>query len=229
MQVVNPCVYVQSFDPARVLKNIELAGRVCYKSEDKIAEGSAERFIQSIVKHGHESVLEHEKLTVKFVTDRATANQIVRHRLASYSQESTRYCNYTLPKFGQEITVIRPVFSDNKQAYNAWYSACERAERSYFVLMSLPGITPEHARSVLPHSLKTELFMTANIREWRHVLKLRASSSTHPETRRLMIPLLLYLKKALPPLFSDIPYDTEFPASLYAKVRSLEDGSLLLP
>lgn len=228
LRIIDPCVYVQPFDPDRLLRSIELAGRVCYKSEDRITADSAEQFVRKLISRGHESVLEHEKITVKFVTDRATANQIVRHRLCSYSQESTRYCNYASEKFGQEITVIRPVIVDtDHRIYQVWRAACQQAETAYFQLLSLPGVQPEDARFVLPHSLKTELFMTANIREWRHVLRLRAACSAHPEMRRLMIPLLLYFRQVLRPLFEDIPWDYDFPSAWCVKVLSLDDDTIL--
>lgn len=223
MLVTRPCVYVPAnLDGNRIIKNIELAGRVCYKSEDRITGTSAHTFVSNIIKRGHESVLEHEKITVKFVCDRSVSHQIVRHRLASFSQESARYCNYSLDRFGGEITVVQPYFVDNIDAYDTWYSACLAAEQAYMDLIRA-GLPAELARSVLPHSVKTELFVTANIREWRHIFKLRAAKSAYIELRRIVIPLLLHFRDKIPVLFDDIEYDTELPQSLYADVRLMLD------
>lgn len=189
---------------AKILKHIERCGRVCYKSEEKIADGSAERFVQNIIRRGHESVLEHASITVRFICDRGVSHEIVRHRLASYSQESTRYCNYAQDKFEKEITVIEPCFmrhGDN--GYSAWWSACREAEECYFELLER-GRTPQEARSVLPNSLKTEVVMTANLREWRHFLRLRTSTAAHPQMREVACMLLDQLRGLVPIVFDDI-------------------------
>lgn len=187
-----------------ILKRIEQAGRVCYKSEDKITDESAVKFAQNIIKRGHEAVLEHCSFTVKFIVDRGVSHEIVRHRVASYCQESTRYCNYSKDKFGNEITVIKPCFWDeNSNLYTDWKSAMRMAESHYFELLE-HGATPQEARAVLPNSLKTEVVMTANIREWRHFLKLRTSSAAHPQIREVAIPLLKELQEKIPVFFYDI-------------------------
>lgn len=193
-----------------ILERIEQCGRVCYKSEDKITKDSAKVFCANILKRGHEAVLEHCSFTVKFIVDRGVSHEIVRHRVASYCQESTRYCNYAKDKFGNEITVINPFFFDtgmgelsNSFVYDTWRHSCEVAERDYFKLLDM-GATPQEARSVLPNSLKTEVVMTANIREWRHFLKLRTSPSAHPQIREVAIPLLKELQTKVPVLFDDI-------------------------
>jgi thymidylate synthase (FAD) len=297
------------------MKHIESCGRVCYKSEHKITTDSYIKFIQNIIKRGHESVLEHgniilrcnkatttwfgamrtiiahrlnlevyirsteyavsanirawrdffkavkeinpeglvhfyplmrkydilfgdilseidpdikpykggifwieitmddlnenERLThhcetVRFITDRGISHEIVRHRPASFSQESTRYCNYSKDDFCGEITVIKPCFlSEHTQAWWGWYDGCKRAEDAYFNLLDI-GLTPQEARSVLPTSLKTEVVMTTNLREWRHFLKLRTASSAHPQIREIAIPLLAELKQRIPVVFDDI-------------------------
>lgn len=191
-------------DGAEILKRIELAGRVCYKSEDKITDGSAERFVRSLIQRGHESVLEHEKLTVRFICDRGVSHEIVRHRIASYSQESTRYCNYSKDGFGGEITVIKPLYlEEGTPSYDCWKDACEIAESAHFDMLEF-GCTPQEARSVLPNSLKTEVVMTANLREWRHFLKLRTAPAAHPQMRELTIPLLAELKRWIHAVFDDI-------------------------
>ena len=189
---------------AKILQKLERCGRVCYKSEDKITEGSAEKFIGMILKSGHESVLEHEKLTVKFVCDRGVTHEIVRHRIASYSQESTRYCNYSKDKFGNELTFIRPCFwADDSEEYAVWKQAMEEIEKSYVKLISL-GAKPEEARSILPNSLKTEIVCTMNLREWRHFFRLRTAERAHPQIREISVALLDELKKRIPVSFDDI-------------------------
>ena len=197
------------------LRHLELCARTAYKSEDKITEDgeSAKRMIRHLIKSGHESTLEHGGMTVKFTVDRGVSHEIVRHRLASYTQESTRYCNYSKAKFGNEITVIDPApmldpddeFEDILIGYNTWYDACYDAEKRYFEMLD-KGCSPQEARSVLPNSLKTEVVMTANWREWRNVLKLRTAKDAHPQIREVMIPLLDELKTHVPVLFDDISY-----------------------
>lgn len=187
-----------------VMKRIEEIGRVCYKSEDKITEDSYKKFISNLIKRGHESVLEHGSITVKFICDRGVSHEIVRHRLASYSQESTRYCNYSGDQFGNEITVIKPAFFEMGSAnYNAWYDACRSAEDAYFSLLN-NGASPQEARSVLPNSLKTEVVMTANIREWRHFFRLRCSPAAHPQMREVARKAFVKFYRAMPELFQDI-------------------------
>ena len=195
---------MDDIDGAKILQKLERCGRVCYKSEDKITEGSAEKFIGMILKSGHESVLEHEKLTVKFICDRGVTHEIVRHRIASYSQESTRYCNYSKDKFGNELTFIRPCFwADDSEGYAVWKQAMEEIEKTYVKLISL-GAKPEEARSILPNSLKTEIVCTMNLREWRHFFRLRTAERAHPQIREISVALLDELKKRIPVIFDDI-------------------------
>ena len=191
-----------------ILKPIETAGSVCYKSENNITDDSCITFCRNILGRGHEAVIEHSQLSIRFTVDRAIANELVRHRIASYCQESTRYVNYSKEKFGNEIKVIGPdegilpMGSDN---YNFWWSACKSAEESYMAMLS-NGVKPEIARNVLPLSTATEIIMTANIREWRSVMKLRTSSRAHPQMRSIMRSLLDELKQKIPVLFDDITY-----------------------
>lgn len=195
---------ITPLDGGVILKRIEQCGRVCYKSEDKITEDSAPAFVATIVKRGHEAVLEHCSFTVKFICDRGVSHEIVRHRLASYCQESTRYCNYSKGDFGSEITVIEPCYLNKDTfAYDEWKEACRRAETAYFNLLNW-GLSPQEARAVLPNSLKTEVVMTANIREWRHFLKLRCSKAAHPQMREVATQLLQELKEKISVLFDDI-------------------------
>lgn len=213
MKIIEPKVeFMTPIDGEEILKQIEQAGRVCYKSEDKITEDSAHRFVANIIKRGHEAVLEHASFTVKFTCDRGVSHEIVRHRLAAYCQESTRYCNYSGDKFGNEITVIKPCFFDRHKPgmevtkYDVWEKSCQEAESYYFALLQL-GATPQEARTVLPNSLKTEVVMTANIREWRHFFKLRCSPAAHPQMRQVACMLLRMCKEQIPILFDDIPCD----------------------
>ena len=191
-------------DGDAVLRHIELCGRVCYQSEGLMTEDSAERFVRGIIKRGHEAVLEHFSFSVRFVVDRGVSHEIVRHRLASYCQESTRYCNYVNDKFGSEITVIKPYYlEEGSVAFEEWKTACRRAEEAYTWLIQA-GYTPQEARAVLPNSLKTELIMTANLREWRHFFRLRTASAAHPQMREVTVPLLREVQRRIPVVFEDI-------------------------
>lgn len=205
MRIIEPSVEILSdINSDAILRNLELYGRVCYKSEDRITNDSANRFIQMLIKNGHESVLEHEKITVKFICDRGVSHEIVRHRIASYSQESTRYCNYNKDKFGNELTIIRPCFwNEDQEQYKIWKDTMQKIEDSYNSLISL-GTKPEEARSILPNSLKTEIVVTMNMREMRHFLKLRTSLRAHPQMREVSCKLLRLLKEKLPVIFEDI-------------------------
>ena len=203
MKIIESSVeLINAPDYKALLTTIEAAGRTCYKSEDKITECSAEKFVAGIIKRGHEAVLEHCSFTVKFICDRGVSHEIVRHRMASYCQESTRYCNYGKGKFGEEITVIEPCFL-NEQTTHIWKRACEATETAYFDLLA-EGCSPQEARSVLPNSLKTEVVMTANIREWRHFLKLRCSPAAHPQMREVALILLDKVHWLIPVCFDDI-------------------------
>jgi thymidylate synthase (FAD) len=179
---------------------IELAGRVCYKSEDRITPDSAKRFIETICKNQHESVLEHASATFRIVCDRGVSHELVRHRIASYSQESTRYCCYGKEKFGNEITVIKPPYLD-EIAEAAWREAVNASECNYMLLID-HGITAQIARSVLPTCLKTEVVMTANFREWKHFLRLRTSQAAHPQMCEVAMLIGAELKKLSPTVFA---------------------------
>jgi thymidylate synthase (FAD) len=188
------------------MRNIESYGRVCYKSESVVTHESADPFIRKLIKSGHESVIEHEKITVKIICDRGVTHEIVRHRIASYSQESTRYCNYAQDKFGNELTFIKPCFWEkNSESFNIWRNQMEISENNYLKLISI-GVQPEQARSILPNSLKTEIVVTMNLREWRHFFKLRTSKRAHPQMREIAIPLLKKMKELLPAIFYDIEF-----------------------
>ena len=208
MKIIDASVELaQEIDAEQIMKHIERAGRVCYKSESRISDTSAEKFIANIIKSGHESVIEHVSLTFKIICDRGITHEIVRHRLASYSQESSRYCNYSGDKFGNELTFIKPCFwREDDAKYLLWKQTLEVIEQNYLALIK-SGAKPQEARSILPNSLKTEIFMTANLREWRHFLKLRTSPHAHPQMRDVALKIYKILKEKLPVLFSDIEVD----------------------
>lgn len=205
MKIIKPSVEIMTpMFGVDIQKHLELCGRVCYKSESSITEDSADAFLRNVISRGHESVIEHFNITVKFTVDRGVSHEIVRHRLASYSQESTRYCNYGHGKFGGELTFIRPCFwDDDSESYKLWLIAMQKIENYYIGLLNR-GATPQEARSVLPNSLKTELIMTANLREWRHFLKLRISPAAHPQIREVTIPLAHAMAEAMPAVFCDM-------------------------
>lgn len=184
-------------DPMDLLQDIERIGRVCYKSEHRITSSSAAPFVRNIIARGHESVLEHISITVRFVTDRAIANELVRHRIAAYSQESTRYCNYK-----DKIEFIYPKNVSDKQL-QLIMEACACAATTYQTLIA-DGATPEVARDVLPLCTKTELIATYNLREWRHILRLRTDKAAHPKMRELMQTLLQFFQGLVPIIFDDI-------------------------
>lgn len=188
------------------LQHIEKIGRVCYKSEDKItADGeSAKKFVKMIIDRGHEAMIEHSSLSVKFIVDRGVSHELVRHRIASFAQESTRYCNYSKDKFDNGVTFIKPFFfEEGSDEFQLWKGAVSFAEQVYLGLLNI-GRTPQEARSVLPNSTKTEITITANYREWRNFFKLRTAKAAHPQMREVTIPLLKELKEKLPIIFDDI-------------------------
>ena len=205
MKIIKPSFEIIYMDNAdSIQKRIELAGRLCYKSESNITEDSFSPFIQKIIKSGHHSVIEHASASVKFICDRGISHEIVRHRMASYSQESTRYANYSNDRFGNEITVIEPCFwEEGSDQYSEWFNAMLVSEKSYISLIK-SGATAQQARSVLPNSLKTEIIVTCNLREWRHILDLRCAKAAHPQIREIMFPLLIEMHRRIPSIFLDI-------------------------
>lgn len=210
MRAIVPYTMILSeIDGKKILKLLEIIGRTCYKSEDRITDDSAEKFVSNLIKRGHEAMLEHYSISVKFVVDRGISHEIVRHRLASFAQESTRYCNYAKDDFGNEITFIVPKNLDRySEEFKTWRKTMENCEKAYFEQLE-KGLKPEEARAVLPNSLKTEIVMTANIREWRHFFKLRAANTTgkaHPQMLEVTQPLLDALKSLIPVVFDDITY-----------------------
>jgi thymidylate synthase (FAD) len=198
MRIVDPGFTILTpIDGDRILRSIEAAGRTCYKSEDKITESSAKRFVAMVLARGHESVIEHESISVRIVCDRGVSHEIVRHRLASYSQESTRYCRYT-----HEIEVIEPPGLGELSGHH-WGQALKMAEGQYLELLAL-GTPQEIARSVLPNALKTEIVMTCNLREWRHFFKLRTAKEAHPQMREIARPMLAKFRELIPVIFDGV-------------------------
>jgi thymidylate synthase (FAD) len=204
-----------------ILQAIEAAARTCYKSE-KLSDSPEDtmRFVKSLMHRGHESPIEHQSVTVRVITDRGVSHEIVRHRLASYSQESTRFCNYG----SSGVTFVIPCFFDipadvdeafQKIIYNLdaltkaeglWLDAMCRAEIAYIGMLGA-GCSPQQARSVLPNSVKTEIVMTMNLREWRHFFKLRALGlygTPHPQMLEIAVPLLKWFQAAIPVVFDDL-------------------------
>ncbi len=205
MRIIEPTFEVLDCPPCDdILSRIERAGRTAYKSEDRIDGDSARKFVAGIVKKQHHSVLEHCSVSVLFTVDRGVSHELVRHRLASYTQESTRYCSYDKGKFGSELTFIRPVFWPvGHPNYDKWLTAMQRAEDTYMAMLH-NGASAQEARSVLPNSLKTDVVMTTNLREWHHVLVLRTSMAAHPQMRQVMNPFLGEMQRLVPVVFDDI-------------------------
>lgn len=239
MKLIKP--YTKILTPINgeeILKFVELVARTCYKSEDKITEDSARKMVQNLISRGHEAMIEFYDIVVKFVCDRGVSHEIVRHRMASYAQESTRYCNYSKDKFENQITFIIPSWmtipegtykvewpeddfymitpsvngewmplenGSVKKDYNLWIDSMVRMERNYNQLIEC-GWQPQQARAVLPNSLKTEINVKYNLREWRHFFKLRCSAAAHPQMRELTIPLLAEFQSKIPVIFDDIKF-----------------------
>ncbi len=223
MRLVDPVIYVEDYDGVKIMKRIERACRMCYRSEGSITEDSYKSLLKNCISRGHESVLEHEKVSVRICGDIGTYKDLTRHRFASFSVESTRYCNYGKNKFDNEIKIIKPChIEEGTELYDMWKEALENMEKSYLE-MSKAGAIPDQLRMILPHSTAAEYSMTANIREWKHILTLRCSNHTHPAIRQILIPLLLKFKEDMPEIFGDIPYDENFPKEKYAELKSFDE------
>jgi len=197
---------LSNIDSERILLNIEKAGRTCYKSEDRITEKSAPKFVKMILGKHHDSVIEHEHMSVKFIFDRGISHEMVRHRLASFSQESTRYCNYSKKNENSELNIIDISQYMNEIQFAIWEKGMLFAEKTYNELIE-KGCTPQIARSVLPNSLKTEIVVTTNLRHWREIFRQRVAKAAHPQMREVMQPLLDEVKSKLPVIFDDINYE----------------------
>jgi thymidylate synthase (FAD) len=207
MNIIKPSFQIiDEINPEKVLEKIERCGRVCYKSEDRITEDSARKLVKNIIKSGHESVIEHVSITVKFIHNRGFSHELVRHRLAAVSQESTRYCNYSKDKFNNEITFIEPYWYDDTydSIRTMWILLMKNGIEENYKFSIEKGLKPQEARGILPNDLKTEIMFTANLREWRHIFKVRCSKAAHPDMQRIMIPLRDKLIKLLPEVFEDL-------------------------
>ena len=224
MKLIDPVLYVEKYDSEKMLKRIERACRTCYRSEKLITEDSYKRLLKNCLNRGHESILEHEKVSIRMTCDLGVYNDITRHRFASFSIESTRYCNYGNDKFDSELKMIRPCHIEKDSSlYENWKEAMESIEKNY-IQMSKDGATPDQLRMLLPHSIAAEVNMTCNLREWKHVLELRCSNHAHPSIRQLLIPLLLKFKQDMPEIFESVEYDEDFPKEKYAPLLPLEEN-----
>jgi thymidylate synthase (FAD) len=205
MKIIKPSFQIESeINPHKIYENLENIARTCYKSESVGDMGDAAGFIRRLIDRGHEAMIEHEHITVRFIHNRGFTHELVRHRIASYAQESTRYCNYSKDKFGNELTFIEPYwYKEEEKTSNlndgAWDVLMEQIEEIYLTMIkSLPA---QAARGILPNDIKTEIVITANLREWRAIFKLRCADAAHPDMRRVMIPLQNELKNLLPDIF----------------------------
>ena len=213
MQIVDPSYEILSpIDGIAILKHLEKIARTCYKSENLISEDgeSAKKIIKNLISAGHEAMIEHASVSVRFVCDLGFYKDITRHRMASFAIESTRYCNYSKGKFGNEITVINPVnIKEGTPEYDAWKKCMENIEKTYLEMGDL-DCKPDQLRMLLPHSIKADVNISCNLREWRHIFNLRARTKhAHPSIRQLMIPLLEEFKKKIPVVFDDIIVDQD--------------------
>lgn len=224
MIIVEPKVYVQKYDGVQIMKNIEKACRTCYRSEGSITDTSYKTLLTNCINRGHESVLEHEKITVRLICDLGVYKDLTRHRIASFSIESTRYCNYSKDKFNNQIKFIKPCnIEENTERYDIWQECMQSIEDNYNKMASIEGTAPDQLRMMLPHSVAAEVCMTANIREWKHILSLRSTKFVHPAVRQVMIPLLLEFKNTMPEIFNTVEYDETFCLADYAKLEYMED------
>lgn len=217
MKIVEPWIKVERIDGKKIMKKIERACRTCYRSEGNISEDSYKNLLKNCITRGHESVLEHEKVTVRIYSDIGSYKDLTRHRFGSFSIESTRYCSYDKDKYGNEIKFMNPIYIENEEMYNIWKETMENIEKGYIKMRQL-GATVDMCRELLPHSTAAEYTMTANIREWKHILSLRTTNHVHPSIRQVLIPLLKYFREEMPEIFDEIEYDEEFNPKYYAKL-----------
>lgn len=208
VKIVNPSIeLITPLNGEEILKHIELCARNCYKSEDKITADSARKMVKKLLEMGHEAMIEHYNITVKLTTDVGAYKDLTRHRHASFAIESTRFCNYSKGKYGNELTFTKPCnIPENSELYKLWYQTMEMIEKQYLA-MSAAGAATDQLRMLLPHSTKADVIMTANLREWRHIFKLRCAPAAHPTVQQVMKMLLNKFKKELPVFFDDINYD----------------------
>ena len=207
VKVISPAVEILTpLDGEAILKHLELCARNCYKSEDKITSDSARKMVKKLIELGHEAMIEHFSVTVRLTTDIGVLKDLSRHRIASFAVESTRYCLYSKDKFGNELTVMEPPeLEKGSEDYNVWLQGMEAMEKAYMDLANR-GYKADVCRTLLPHGLKVEMIMTANIREWRHIFKLRCAMAAHTTVRQVMRMLHQKMKEQIPVVFDDITY-----------------------
>ena len=223
MILEKPQVFIEPYDPLKIMRNIERAMRTCYRSEGAMTEDSYKRLLGMAITSGHESVMEHEKITVRLRCSVGTYKDLTRHRIGTaFSIESTRWCNYGKDKFDNQIRFIDPVYITEQNKKEIWENCMKTIEEDYMKGAAM-GMKPDELRLILPHSTAADVTMTCNIREWRHILSLRTQKNVHPEIRQLLIPLLLKFQYTMPELFGDIKYDTDFPNGYYAEIGMLEE------
>ena len=233
MRIVEPWIKVEKIDGVKIMKRIERACRTCYRSEENITGDSYKNLLKNCPNRGHESVLEHEKITIRMICDIGVYKDLTRHRFGSFSIESTRYCAYNKDKFDNEIKFIKPIFYtpgtieiyDNENdklnclKTQYWTRCMEIIEEHYMDMSKNAKAVPDELRMILPHSTASQVTMTANIREWKHILELRCSKMAHPAIRQLLIPLLLIFQARMPEIFKDVPYDIDFPTDKFAELK----------
>ena len=223
MILEKPQVFIEPYNPLKIMRNIERAMRTCYRSEGTMTEDSYKRLLGMAITSGHESVIKHEKITVRLRCSVGTYKDLTRHRIgAAFSIESTRWCNYGKDKFDNQIRFIDPIYIREQNTKAIWTKCMETIEENYMKGAAM-GMKPDELRLMLPHSTAADVTMTCNIREWRHILSLRTQKNVHPEIRQLLIPLLLKFQYTMPELFGDIKYDTDFPNDYYAEIGMLEE------
>ena len=227
MKIIEPSIEILTPLDDSLLKIIEVAGRTCYQSDELIKKGDYIGFVRKIIKNGHEAMLEHASVSITVTCDRGVTHEIVRHRIAAYAQESTRYCNYSKDKFGNQLTFIRPCWMtlpegewghtgnywhcDDKEIHDMprdeehWLTSMWDSEHCYLQLLQM-GWAPQQARSVLPSSLATRIVMTMNLREWRHFFVLRCAPAAHPQMQEIALKILYEFFLRIPVIVEDIPY-----------------------
>jgi thymidylate synthase (FAD) len=207
VKIIEPSVEIVSeINSDKMLKQIEKCARNCYKSENNITEDttSAVKMIGKLIEMGHTAMIEFADVIVNLHCDVGVYKDLTRHRHCSFAIESTRYCNYSKGKFGNEISVIKPCNMDeNSGIYHTWLKAMNDMERAYMQMAEI-GATPDQLRMILPHSTAASVMMKANIREWRHIFNLRCAKAAHPSVRQIMLMTLNEFHNKIPVLFDDL-------------------------
>lgn len=207
VKIVEPSVeIITELNGDKILKTIERAARTCYKTEDNISEDteSAKKMISKLIEMGHTAMIEFADVHVILTADTGVLKDLTRHRHCSFAVESTRYCNYSKGKFGNEITVIKPCnIEEGTKEYDLWLDCMNNIETTYNQMAEL-GCKPDQLRMLLPHSLKCNINLKANVREWRHIFSLRCAKAAHPSVQEIMKMVLVEFHKQIPILFDDL-------------------------